>query len=196
VLHGNIYVTADLYDYRKTGIVYSEQYVERSLYLSLQTHPYEKDTMIQMETGNFGVICLDDYDSIYQGTPDGYKLVWQRGQKISSASTWMELYYFWYIAGERLDSKMIDGDDGKLTYASVEDESRANWIQSQESYYYMRVPEFAPISTSRFTTIQNEADENRIRWMLEGVPGIEEKDILRLFELMNQVQDEMNNSQI
>ena len=193
---GNIYVTADLYDYRKTGIVYSEQYVERSLYLSLQTHPYEKDTMIQMETGNFGVICLDDYDSIYQGTPDGYKLVWQRGQKISSASTWMELYYFWYIAGERLDSKMIDGDDGKLTYASVEDESRANWIQSQESYYYMRVPEFAPISTSRFTTIQNEADENRIRWMLEGVPGIEEKDILRLFELMNQVQDEMNNSQI
>lgn len=193
---GNIYVTADLYDYRKTGIVYSEQYVERSLYLSLQTHPYEKDTMIQMETGNFGVICLDDYDSIYQGTPDGYKLVWQRGQKISSASTWMEIYYFWHIAGERLDSKMIDGDDGKLTYASVEDESRANWIQSQESYYYMRVPEFAPISTSRFTTIQNEADENRIRWMLEGVPGIEEKDILRLFELMNQVQDEMNNSQI
>lgn len=193
---GNIYVTADLYDYRKTGIVNSEQYVERSLYLSFKTHPHEKDTMIQMETGNFGVICLDNYDSIYQGTPDDYKLVWQKGQKIPFASTWMELYYFWQIAGERMNSKMIDVGDGKLAYASVEDESRADWIQSQENYYYMRAPEFAPVSTSRFTTIYNEADEKRIRWILEGVPEIEENDILRLLELMNQVQDEINNSPI
>ena len=192
--NGNVYVTAELKDYKKSGFTVSEQYEGRLLYLSIQTQPYAPDSANPEQKVDVGEISMDDYDAICQGTPDDGRLVWQKGQTLPQASAWLELYCFWLNAGEHMADKMVDGDDGKAVYASVEDESRASWIQVQQNYYYVRVPEFAPLSVTRYTTRDNGADENMIRWILEGVPGIEENDILRLFELMNQVQNEMDHS--
>ncbi len=191
---GNIYVTADLHDYKKSGFTVSMQYDERSLYLSMQMQPYSSDSIASDQKVDLGVINADDYDAIYQGTLTDCRLVWKKGQTLPTATTWLELYYFWFSAEGRIAEKMVVTDDGKAGYASVEDESRASWIQSQQSYYYIRVPEFAPLSTPHFTTRYNMADENTIRWILDGVPGTEESDILRLFKLMNQVQDQIYNS--
>ena len=196
---GSVYVTADLNDYKKTEVICSEQYKDRSLYLFVQTRPYTSDSIYPMQKGLFGEICIDDYDAIYQGTPTDCQLVWEKGQQLPSASAWFEIYHFWQVVSDRMaESKTVEANDGKLLFESEMDDDQRRWnlISVQINYYHIRVPEFAPISTMRFLTQYNPADEATIRWILEGVPGIEEKDILRLFELMNQVQDEMNNSPI
>lgn len=104
-----------------------------------------------------------DYDEIRQGTPDQFAVLWKYGDPIPAASEEMEQYYNWADIMDHYAEKLIEGPDGKVGFATVEDANRYMLIHRQWEALESIVPEWQPWVRDAYEPLS----EDTIRWILD-----------------------------